>query len=74
MILPAKEIIDDRMGVCISCDQVVDKSDDPMYVFTDIVGTLISDAPKKMCEACSCPIWVKARFVSNSCPLNKWAA
>ena len=73
MIIPSKEVIDTRMSICFTCDQVVDKSDDPLYIFTDIVGSVIPDAPKKMCQACSCPIWVKVRFISNSCPLDKWA-
>lgn len=37
------------------------------------LGKLVEDAPKTMCTECDCPIWVKVRFVSNSCPLGKWA-
>jgi len=74
MILPDKEIIDQRMNVCISCDKQKDMSEDPLYFFVDMAGKLIPDAPKTMCIECSCPIWVKVRFITNSCPLNKWTA
>lgn len=72
MIIPNDDVINSRMAICIKCDQQVDKSDDPLYFFVDLVGKIIPDAPKTMCQACSCPIWVKVRFMKNSCPLNKW--
>jgi hypothetical protein len=72
MILPDKKVIDQRLSMCVACDKQKDMSEDPLYFFVDALGKLIPDAPKTMCTECSCPIWVKVRFVSNSCPLNKW--
>jgi hypothetical protein len=73
MILPDKEIINERLAVCTACDKQKDMSENPLYFFVDALGKLIEDAPKTMCTECDCPIWVKVRFVSNSCPLGKWA-
>ena len=72
MIIPEKEIIDERLAVCNACDKTQDMSENPLYFFVDALGKLVEDAPKTMCTECACPIWVKVRFVSNSCPLNKW--
>lgn len=74
MIIPEKKIIDARMSVCSSCDKTEDMSKDPLYFFVNAFGELIEDAPKTRCKECACPIWVKVRFISNSCPLNKWEA
>ncbi len=72
MIIPDKAVVDARMAHCVSCDKQVDKSSDPLYFFVDALGKLVADAPKTMCSECSCPIWVKVRFVTSSCPLGKW--
>jgi len=73
MIIPSKETINERLAVCTSCDKQKDMSEDPLYFFIDALGNLIEDAPKTLCTECACPIWVKVRFISNSCPLNKWS-
>ena len=72
MIIPDKEVIKERLDVCTNCDKQQDMSNDPLYFFVDMVGKVIDDAPKTKCTECDCPIWVKVRFVTNSCPLNKW--
>lgn len=33
----------------------------------------VEDTLKTLYTECAYPIWVKVRFVSNSCPLNKWS-
>ena len=71
MISPP-EIIEQRMNTCNGCDKAKDMSNDPLYSFVDFFGKLIPDANKSMCVECSCPIWVKVRVPSNTCPLNKW--
>jgi hypothetical protein len=72
MILPEQDIIDERMAICLACDKQKDMSHDPLYFFIDAIGNLIPDAPKTLCTECSCPTWAKVRFMTNSCPLNKW--
>lgn len=73
MIIPSKPIIDARLAVCNACDKTKDMSENPLYFFVDAIGKLVPDAPKTMCTECDCPIWVKVRFNTNSCPLQKWA-
>jgi hypothetical protein len=73
MITPSN-IIATRMETCAACDKTKDMSEDPLYFFVDMLGKLVADAPKTMCTECSCPIWVKVRVPSNTCPLDKWTA
>ena len=73
MILPEQAVIDARLAVCSACDKTKDMSENPLYFFVDALGKLVPDAPKTMCTECACPIWVKVRFNTNSCPLQKWA-
>ena len=72
MILPPDDVIKARAEICARCDKTKDMSEDPLYFFVDALGNLIPDAPKTLCTECACPVWVKVRFVTNSCPLNKW--
>ena len=73
MIIPDKDIVDARLAICTACDKQKDMSENPLYFFVDALGKLVADAPKTLCTECDCPIWVKVRFISNSCPLKKWA-
>jgi hypothetical protein len=71
-MITSTEIIEARMATCAACDKTKDMSENPLYFFVDAAGSLIPDAPKTMCTECSCPIWVKVRVPSNTCPLGKW--
>lgn len=72
MFIASDEAITTRTSICAGCDKTKDMSSDPLYVFFDMAGNLIPDAPKTMCTECSCPIWVKVRVPANTCPLDKW--
>lgn len=71
-MITSPEIIETRMTACAACDKSTDMSANPLYFFVNALGETIQDATKTMCSECSCPIWVKVRVPSNSCPLNKW--
>ena len=71
-MITSNNLIESRMAVCSACDKTKDMSENPLYFFVDAIGKLIPDATKKMCTECSCPIWVKVRVPTNTCPLNKW--
>lgn len=71
-MISSDEVIKSRTNICGACDKTKDMSENPLYYFVDALGNLIKDAPKTMCTECSCPIWVKVRVPTNTCPLNKW--
>lgn len=61
-----------RKSICLSCEFLIDNSDEDIKPKSGCLACLMFAAFKKQCSVCGCYILPKAMLSNSECPKGKW--